>query len=85
MLVRARISPAGLPSFFNELIAERQRSPSALEMWFSTHPLTEERIANTQRLVSQVPAATMRSLTTNTQGFADFKARMRRYQAPPRQ
>jgi predicted Zn-dependent protease len=84
MMVRAGISPAGLPSFFQELMAERQRSPSALEMWFATHPLTEERIANTQRLVSQVPASQRRSLTTNTQGFVDFKARMRRYPAAPK-
>jgi len=32
-----------------------------------------------------VPAAKLRSLTTNTQAFADFKARMRRYPAAPAQ
>jgi predicted Zn-dependent protease len=83
MLVAAGISPAGLPSFFEELIAERQRSPSSLEQWFSTHPLTEERIANTQRLVSQVPASQLRSLSTNTTAFTSFKSRMRSYRAPP--
>jgi predicted Zn-dependent protease len=85
MMVRAGISPVGLPTFFEELIAERKRSPSAVEMWFSTHPLTEDRIANTRRMVSRVPASQLRSLTTNTQGFTDFKARMRRYQAAPSQ
>ena len=85
LMVRAGISPNGLPSFFRQLVAERQQSPSALEQWFSTHPDTEERITHTQRLIAQIPASQLRGLTTNTQGFADFKARMRRYPAAPRQ
>jgi predicted Zn-dependent protease len=83
LMVAAGISPTGLPTFFQELIAERQRSPSALESWFSTHPLTEDRIANTQALVNQYTSAQLRNLTTNTTQFNDFKARMRRYAAPP--
>jgi len=85
LMVRAGINPAGLPGFFRKLMAERQRSPSALDLWFSTHPLTEDRIADTQRLVAQIPASQLRSLTTNTQAFMDFKAGMRRYRAPPPQ
>ena len=85
LMVRAGINPQGLPSFFRELMAEQQRSPSAVEQWFSTHPLTEDRIQDTQRLVAQIPASQLRSLRTNTQGFTDFKARMRRYPAPPPQ
>lgn len=81
LMVRAGISPNGLPSFFQELVAERQRSPSAVEMWFSTHPQTEERIAHTEQVIARIPATTLRRLTTNTQAFNDFKARMRRYPA----
>lgn len=85
MMVAAGINPTGLATFFEELIAERKRAPSALEQWFSTHPLTEERIANTQRMVSQVPAAQLRGLQTNSTAFTNFKARMRSYRAPPAQ
>jgi predicted Zn-dependent protease len=83
LMVAAGISPVGLPTFFQELVAERQRTPSALESWFATHPLTEDRIANTQALVNQYSSAQLRNLTTNTSQFNDFKARMRRYAAPP--
>ncbi|HSJ13577.1 MAG TPA: M48 family metallopeptidase [Longimicrobiales bacterium] len=83
LMVAAGISPVGLPTFFEELIAERQRSPNALESWFATHPLTEDRIANTRALVNQYSAAQLRNLTLNTPQFTDFKARMRRYAAPP--
>lgn len=83
LMVAAGISPVGLPTFFQELIAERQRSPSALESWFATHPLTEDRIQRTQAMVNRYSAAQLRNLTTNTTQFNDFKARMRRYAAPP--
>ena len=83
MMVEAGISPNGLPTFFEELIAERQRSPSSLEQWFSTHPLTEDRIAGTQQVIAQVPAARLRGLTTTTTAYTSFKTRLRGYRAPP--
>lgn len=85
LMVAAGINPEGLPSFFNELLAEQKRTPSSVEMWFSTHPLTQDRIDNTQRLVQAIPAAQRRNLQTDSQAFQDFKARMRRYPAAPRQ
>ncbi|MBD0355501.1 MAG: hypothetical protein ICV58_10070 [Rubrobacteraceae bacterium] len=62
---------------FNELLSERQRSPSRLEQWFSTHPLTEERIQNTSRAVAAIPAANRRNLTTDTRAFQTFRSRVR--------
>jgi beta-barrel assembly-enhancing protease len=83
MLVRSRIDPAGLPSFFNVLIADQQRSPSSVEQWFSTHPLTQDRIANTQSYINQIPANQRTGLRTNDSGYASMKTRLSRMAAPP--
>jgi beta-barrel assembly-enhancing protease len=85
LLVRAGIDPRGLPSFFEVLLQEQQRSPGRVEQWFSTHPLTAERTAETQRMIQQVPAAQLQGLTTNTPQYEDFKARVARLPAPPAQ
>lgn len=66
LLVRARIDPNGLPSFFNVLLEEQRRAPSRVEQWFSTHPTTTDRVANTQRMIQQVPAAQRQGLRQNT-------------------
>ena len=82
LLPGAGIDPAGLVTFFKELIEERERTPSTLEQWFSTHPLTEERIANVRELIRQLPTPSTR-LAVNSNDFADFKARVRALPAPP--
>ncbi|HYJ80880.1 MAG TPA: M48 family metallopeptidase [Longimicrobiaceae bacterium] len=76
-LIRAGISPNGLPTFFEELLAERRRNPSRVEQWFSTHPLTEERVANTRAAIAATPGATSASLSTDTREFQTFRARVR--------
>ena len=81
--VRAGISPAGVPQMFEILLAERQRNPSAVESWFSTHPGEEERIRETSALVAQVDPAILRTLTTNTSNYNSFKTRVRALPAPP--
>lgn len=75
------IDPTGIVTFFQKLIEERQRAPSGVEAWFSTHPLTEDRIENTQAFVAEIPAEQRRNLTTNTQAYQQFQARIR--QLPP--
>ena len=76
-MVRAGYDPQGMVSFFNKLLSERRRNPSRLEQWFATHPLTEERIQNTSRAVAAIPAASRRSLNTDTRAFQSFKSRVR--------
>ncbi|HEX6308093.1 MAG TPA: M48 family metallopeptidase [Longimicrobiales bacterium] len=83
LLARSGISPQGLPTFFNVLIAERKRSPGAVQQWFSTHPLTEDRIANTQSYINRLPAS-QRSGRTSDSGYSSMKSRLQRYAAPPR-
>ena len=83
LLPQAGIDPAGLVTFFKELIAERERSPSALEQWFSTHPLTEERIANVRELIRQLPPNETVNLQVTSAEFDNFRRRVSQLPAPP--
>ena len=75
-LVRARIHPQGLVSMFEKLIAERRSRPGAVEGWFRTHPLEEDRIAALQARINQIPPAQLAGLGQNSQNFARFKSRI---------
>jgi predicted Zn-dependent protease len=75
--VRAGINPNGIPEMFQILIEERNSNPSAVEKWFGTHPLEEDRVAATQALIAQYNPAIIRSLTTDSQAFQRFKARIK--------
>ena len=77
LMVAAGINPNGMTSMFRKLIAEERSRPSALEQWFSTHPLTEDRITATQRVIDAIPAAQKRNLITDNNGFQSFKSRLR--------
>jgi predicted Zn-dependent protease len=81
-LIRSGINPNGLPSFFEELMAERRRNPSRVEGWFSTHPLEQERIQNTRAVIAATPGANAPNLATDTREFLNFRARVRSLPAP---
>lgn len=83
LLVSSGINPEGLVTFFDELLEQRSRKPSQLEQWFSTHPLTEERIQHVQRVIDRTPGAQAPGLQTQSNAFASFKAELRKYPAPP--
>jgi predicted Zn-dependent protease len=85
MLVRSGIDPDGLVTFFKKLLDEQKTRPSAVEQWFSTHPLTEARIADTRAQISRYPASQLRNLTVNTPQFDAMKAQLRKYPPPPPQ
>ncbi len=76
-VVRAGINPQGIPEMFQILIDERDRNPSAVEGWFATHPLEEDRIADTEKLIATYDPAILRSLTVDSRNFQTFKARVR--------
>jgi predicted Zn-dependent protease len=82
-LVRAGINPNGMPEMFEKLLAERQSKPSGLDQWFTDHPLEEDRIAATRQEVAQYNPAIIRTLTTDSRAFQDFKARVHTLPAPP--
>lgn len=78
---RAGISPEGLPTFFQKLLDEQQRRPSAVEGWFATHPFPDDRVEATQAMIEQIPAAERRELTTDTPEYQAFRQRVS--QLPP--
>ena len=76
-VVRAGIDPRGIPAMFRTLLAERQRRPDALEGMFGTHPLAEDRVADTEAIIAQIDPVILQSLTRDTPAFQRFKARVR--------
>jgi beta-barrel assembly-enhancing protease len=86
-VMNAGISPEGMLTFFQKLLAEEQQggSNSAVNSWFADHPGTEDRIADIQRMLAQVPASTLRSLTTDTQAFQQMKRQVMSLPPAPRQ
>ena len=82
-LVRVGISPAGVPSLFETLIAERARQPGLVDAWFGTHPLEESRVEETRRLVAQLDPATLGTLVVDSPEFRTFRRRVRSLPAPP--
>lgn len=82
-VVRAGISPEGLVTMFQTLIDERKSSPGAVDAWFATHPLEEDRIAAVQKLINTLPPSELASLTKDSQNFHTFKNRLASLPAPP--
>jgi predicted Zn-dependent protease len=82
-VVRAGISPNGIPEMFQILLNERASNPSSVEGWFSTHPLEEDRIASTRAQIAQISPAVLRTLSTDSQRYQSFKARVRSLPASP--
>lgn len=85
-MINAGINPTGMLTFFNKLLAEEQQSGgnSAVSSWFSDHPGTQDRIADVQRMLSQVPQSELRSLETNSAAFNSMKSRLRQLPPAPR-
>ena len=86
-VVRAGISPAGMVTMFQKLMEERRSRPGAVESWFLTHPLEEDRIRAAQNLINQVPPPQLAQLGTDTRNFHAFKTRLQSLppSPPPRQ
>lgn len=81
--VAAGIDPRGIPEMFRILLSERQRNPNALDKFFSTHPLAEDRIEATDAQIAAVPASRLRNLARDTRAFQSFRQRLLSLPAPP--
>jgi predicted Zn-dependent protease len=82
-MTRARLDPNGMPRFFEKLLAEEERAPSLAIPWFSTHPLTRDRVAETDSLISLLPAAAVARTVRDLPQFAQMKARLATLPPPP--
>lgn len=54
-MVNAGYDPHGMVTMFQELISRRRSTPGAVDKFFSSHPLTEERIQSVQGQIQQLP------------------------------
>lgn len=68
----AGYNPNGMVDFFEQLLAARSRRPSAVEQFFSNHPLTEDRINRVEREVQSLPRRG--SLTHDSHDFQRFRS-----------
>lgn len=82
-VIHAGISPQGMVTMFQKLIQERKSKPGAVDGWFATHPMEEDRIADVQRMIDQYPASELRGLTKDSKNFHTFKERLASMPAPP--
>lgn len=85
-MIAAGINPTGMLTFFQKLLAEEQQSGgnSAVSSWFADHPGTQDRVADVQRMLSQVPQSELRTLETNSAAFNAMKARLAQLPPAPR-
>ena len=82
---KAGIDPRGIPEMFQILLDERQTKPGAVEAWFATHPMEEDRIAATEATISRYNVQQLNTLTKDTQNFHTFQARLRTLPQAPAQ
>ncbi len=75
--VKAGIDPNGIPEMFQILLNERQSNPGALDAFFATHPMEEDRIAATKALIARYPASQLRGLTKDSRDFQSFRSRLK--------
>ena len=74
--VRAGISPEGIPAMFETLLAMRKSEPGLVQAFFGSHPVEEDRIATTRRLVGGVDAGIRRTLERDDPDFQAMKIRL---------
>jgi len=81
--VKAGISPLGIPAMFRLLMNERQRNPNAVDAFFASHPLEEDRIRSTEAQIATYTAAQLQRLTKDTRAFQTFRRRLLALPPPP--
>jgi len=69
---KAGYNPRGSAEFFQQLLQMRQRRPTKVEQFFSTHPLTEQRIDRVEAAASRYPNRG----THDTRDFQRFRSRL---------
>ncbi len=79
LVIRAGISPLGIPRMLQRLLDERKTQPGGVDAWFRSHPYEEERIAYTKVLIDRQfkdrPNA-LPLLTRDTPLYRDFRDRV---------
>ncbi len=74
--IKAGIDPNGIPQMFRILLDERKTNPSAVDAFFASHPLEEDRISATQAEIATYPPNQLKGLTKDTRAFQAFRSRL---------
>ena len=83
-VLRVNIDPEGIPSLFEVLMAQREREPTIVDGWFSTHPLEESRIDHSRELIERSGASEAAGLMQDIPSYREFKRRVESYPEPRR-
>jgi predicted Zn-dependent protease len=83
ILTRSGLDPRGVPRFFSTLLEEEQRQSPLVLQWFSTHPLTQERVAAADTLIATLPDDALDRLRTDLPGFDGVRDRLLALPPPP--
>jgi predicted Zn-dependent protease len=71
---QAGIHPEGIARFFEKLLVLHKDQPEGMEVWFTTHPPTQERIDFVRQEIAKLP--TTRGLKMTRDRFKEIKARV---------
>jgi predicted Zn-dependent protease len=82
-LARAGLDPRGMPRFFQRLLDEERTNPNELLAWFSTHPLTQDRIAETEAMIARLPPEAVGRTSRDVPQFAQMRRRLDALPSPP--
>jgi len=74
--IKAGMDPTGIPEMFRILLDERKANPGAMQTFFASHPLEEDRIAATRALIRTYPVERLEGLTRDSKEFHAFKDRL---------
>jgi predicted Zn-dependent protease len=69
---KAGYNPRGSADFFQQMLQARQRRPTKVEQFFSTHPLTEQRIDRVEAAAARYPNRGVH----DTRAFQQFRSRV---------
>jgi len=82
--IKAGIDPDGIPEMFKILLEERNTNPSAVDAFFASHPLEEDRIAATEAQIDKYPKSELQGLMEDSQSFHDFQNRLKAMPPSPK-
>jgi len=75
-MYKAGYNPEGMLTFFSKLDAMQKQSPSKLAQFFSSHPLTGERVRQVREEIAQLPPKSFKA--DDSASFQRIRARVER-------
>jgi predicted Zn-dependent protease len=76
-MYRAGYEPLGMATMLQTLLGTRKQRPSAVGQFFSSHPLTEDRISAVRSQIATLPPRS--GLIASDRTLPSIKQRVKRY------